>query len=144
MQTNLTLSRKIANAACFFDTAKNAMAPIDQSEASQHIEKLHRTAQLLAGEHNAAVYLPGDSEFEQGEHYVAMVNIDQSTINTTHWRKDDGLVVGCLTINSYPFNFHLNITPAKFRQLAAMLWQCADDMEASAAQRAPVTMLEAA
>lgn len=46
----------VADAACFLDGMREFLPPQYRNEAEQHVEHLHDTAKLLAGERVAEIY----------------------------------------------------------------------------------------
>ena len=155
MQNSFDMAKKIANAASFFDVARRGMNDSDREEANVAVEALHSCAHMLAGERNAEIYSPMESEFKPEEHYRTTVSIKHNncTVAFSQWRNGIGYewqpignVTGIFTIHSGPFGLQAAVSPTEARQLAAALQQLADDMEASTAQgqRELATMPEAA
>lgn len=62
-KTLLELAHKIANAASFLDAIKTAHPRQDmRAEAEEHVDALHKIAQMLAGNMVDEVYAPEEEE----------------------------------------------------------------------------------
>lgn len=135
MEKNLAIGYRIADAAAYFDSAKNFLPEQSRAEAARQVDLMHICAATVAGLDSIRIYAPTDKKFDTNKIFSSKVVIGTDCeIDISHLRAVTGHVSGSICVNHGPLSFLAFPTPTEARLLALALLQAADEMDASTAQ----------